>query len=98
MDNWIDRFVCKWEKGPAFQLVRMPGVILGFISLAVLSFGCQKSSGPSEKPNSVSTPTAPPMETIVRFHWLGKDKIAAETQGKVSDDPKKEENLYSYMN
>ncbi|HWH72438.1 MAG TPA: hypothetical protein VNT26_23960, partial [Candidatus Sulfotelmatobacter sp.] len=62
--------------------MRRVGVGLLAALLVSLAGGCKKS--PSTEPSGSkqaqsAQPSAPPVETVARVHWLGKKRLAAET-------------------
>src|SRR5436189_6340260 len=51
------------------------------ICLAILGFfpGCKKKSDTDQLKGSTKSSTLPAEETILRVHWLGKQRISSET-------------------
>src|SRR5438445_8904187 len=57
------------------------GFLLSVIIAAALGSGCKKKEKPEEEtpgtPKSAQAVTSP--DTVIRVHWLGKKRLAAET-------------------
>src|SRR5437660_5888353 len=52
-----------------------------FWLLLLLALGCKKSTPANESEKSKPMPTPAPVSSVARIHWLGKKRLANETNG-----------------
>src|SRR5438046_9340867 len=62
--------------------MKRPGIVLFAALLAALSGGCKKSTPDSAPPPASNAPPAS-AESVVRLHWLGKKRLASETNASL---------------